>query len=153
MAKFTFNPAEYTETEFAIVPTGDHRVRIFDVVEKTFSSGSEGYEIVLEVSGHSSRLWYYLVINAADPKITNQRLGAFFNSFGITDYDLNHYASWVGKVGAVRVKHEKYNGSDTAKVAFLINRDRQDKLPEWQGSSTASASGEYVTVADEDLPF
>lgn len=149
MAKFTFNPTEYTENDFSIIPVGDYRVRISDVSEKTFKSGSEGYEIVLEVSGHKSKLWYCLVINQADSKQTNQRLGAFFNSFGITDYNLDHYAGWVGKVGAVRVKHEQYNGADTAKVAFLIDRAKQDKLPQWQGET----SNAYVEVSEDELPF
>lgn len=154
MANWNFDPSQYTENEFAPIPVGDHRVRIYDVAEKTFSSGNSGYEITLNVSGHSGKLWYYLVLNPADPKKTNQRLGSFFDSFGITDYNLDHYRAWVGKIGAVRVKHEEYNGADSAKVAFCLARKNQDKLAPWKGeTATATASSDFVDVPEDDLPF
>ena len=53
-------------------------------------------------------------------------------NFGITNYDLNDYESWVGKDGAVRVKHDSYNGSMSAKVLFCITRAYQAKLPAWR---------------------
>lgn len=161
MANWTFNPNEYSANEFSIIPTGDHRVRINDVVEKTFSSGNEGFEITLDVSGHNGKLWYYLVLDRNDTKKTNQRVGTFFESFGITDYDLSHFRGWVGKIGGVRVKHEEYNGSNSAKVAFCLSRKNQDKLPAWKGevpTANAPAFGgatpNFTEVkADDDLPF
>ena len=154
MANWNFDPTQYTENEFAPIPAGDHRVRIFEVVEKTFSSGNEGFEITLEVSGHSGKLWYYLVLKPDDPKKTNQRLGAFFDSFGITDYNLARYKAWEGKLGAVRVKHEEYEGRQTAKVAFCLARKNQDRLPPWQGSaSSASFGSAFEAVEEDDLPF
>lgn len=154
MANWNFDPSQYEENEFAPIPVGDHRVRIYEVVEKTFSSGNNGYEITLNVSGYSGKLWYYLVLNPADPKKTNQRLGSFFDSFGITDYNLDHHRTWVGKIGAVRVKHEEYKGANTAKVAFCLARKNQDKLDPWKGdTATATASSEFVEVPEDDLPF
>ena len=87
-----------------------------------------------------------------DPKKTNQSIGSFFDSFGITDYDLSHYRNWIGKVGAVRVKHEEYNGTTSAKVAYCISRAKQDKLPEakFNGGSAPMAP---VEINDSDLPF
>lgn len=158
MANWVFNPSDYSANDFAPIPTGDHRVRISDVVEKTFSSGNEGFEIVLDVSGHSSKLWLYLVIDPTDRKKTNQRIGVFFESFGIGDFDLSHFRGWIGKIGGVRVKHEEYNGNTQAKVAFCISRKNQDKLPAWQmhGDSIPSAyggtvKGNFETV--DELPF
>ena len=152
-----FNPNEYEAKEFTIIPAGDHRVRISNVEGKTFKSGNNGFEITLEVSGHGGSLWFYLVLDPADTKKTNQRIGTFFESFGITDYDLSHYRNWIGKVGGVRVKHEEYNGSQSAKVAFCLSRKNQDKLP------PANFSGEIATattnnapiveVGEDDLPF
>ena len=66
MANWIFNKAEYEEQDFAPIPAGDHRVRISEVIEKTFSSGNEGFEITLDVSGHNSKLWFYLVLDASD---------------------------------------------------------------------------------------
>lgn len=161
MANWVFNPSDYSANEFTIIPAGDHRVRISDVIEKTFSSGRSGYEITLEVSAHQSKLWFYLVLDETDTKKTNQRIGTFFESFGIVDYDLSHYRGWIGKIGGVRVKHEEYNGNTSAKVAFCLSRKNQDKLPAWKGEapatttpSYANTSANFVDINDsDDLPF
>ena len=121
-----FNPNDYEEKDFAPVPAGEHRVRIEDVVYKTFKSGNDGYEITLEVSGYNSKLWHYLVLREEEVVQTNKNIARFFNSFGITDYDMTHYRNWIGKVGAVRVKHEDYNGNPSAKVSYCIVRALQD---------------------------
>ena len=153
MANWTFNPNEYEESTFTLVPVGDHRVRINDVSERTFSSGNEGYEIKLDVSGYSSKLWFYLVLDRSDTKKTNQRIGSFFDSFGITDYDMSHCWNWVGKIGAVRVKHEEYNGNQSAKVAFCLARKNQDKLPAWKENGAAPQNFVSVSIDADDLPF
>ena len=154
-----FNPNEYEAKEFSIIPAGDHRVRISNVEGKTFKSGNNGFEITLEVAGHGGSLWFYLVLDPSDTKKTNQRIGTFFESFGITDPDLSHYRNWIGKVGGVRVKHEEYNGSQSAKVAFCLSRKNQDKLPEGKfntsvvATASANANMESVNIAEDDLPF
>lgn len=162
MANWVFNPSDYTTNDYAPIPAGDHRVRINDAVEKTFSSGNEGFEITLDVSGHNGKLWYYLVFDRNDPKKTNQRIGSFFESFGIGDFDLSHYRGWIGKIGGVRVKHEEYNGADTAKVAFCLSRKNQDKLPPWKGETApahiptaygGTDNAKFTEIKDEDLPF
>lgn len=146
--KWTYNPNEYTENDFTIIPQGDHRVRISEVVEKTFNSGNAGFEITLAVSGYSSKLWFYLVLDPSDTKKTNQRIGTFFDSFGITNPNLESYRAWVGKNGAVRVKHEEYNGKTSAKVAFCINKKAQEQLPAWDGSKE-----DEIEISIDDLPF
>ena len=156
MANWTYDPSQYEEKNFEIIPVGDYRARINDVVEKTFSSGSQGYEITLDINGYSSKMWFYLVLNADNPAQTNQRIGDFFNSFGITNTALGTGKQWIGAVGAVRVKHEPYNGENRAKVAYCINRSRQDSLPEWKNLSgtTPQASAPMQTVEiPDDLPF
>ena len=155
---WNFDPNQYEEKEgFSIIPVGDHRVRIEDVISKQSKSGRDMIEITLAVSGHNSRLWYYLVLDPADPKKTNQRIGDFFNSFGITDYNMANYPRWKGKVGAVRVVHEEYNGEQQAKVRFCLNRKNQDKLPpaKFNTEATASTAGGFtpVDVSDDELPF
>ena len=156
---WNFDPNQYEEKEgFSIIPVGDHRVRIEDVISKQSKSGRDMFEITLAVSGHSSRLWYYLVLDPADPKKTNQRIGSFFDSFGITDYNMANYSRWKGKVGAVRVVHEEYNGEQQAKVRFCLNRKNQDKLPPAKFNTEATATttaNNFATVVDDDdaLPF
>lgn len=156
MATWNFDPSSYEEKDFAIIPAGDHRVRISDVEEKVSKRGNEMYEVTFEVSGHSSRLWFYLVLDRNDPKKTNQRIGEFFDSFGITDHNLGSGKQWIGKVGAVRVKHEEYMGNTSAKVAFVINRKGQDKLPpaKFSGTAAPAVGGFQQTNVDPgDLPF
>ena len=157
---WNFDPTQYEEkTGFTLIPVGDHRVRIEDVVAKQSKSGRDMFEITLVVSGHSSRLWYYLVLDPADPKKTNQRIGSFFDSFGIVDYSMANYSRWKGKVGAVRVVHEEYNGEQQAKVRFCLSRKNQDKLPPAKFGDLTSASvapvGGFAQIDTDDdaLPF
>ncbi len=129
MTNWTFNPNEYTERNFTIIPEGDHRVRVENVEAKTFRNGLDGFEITFEVYGRNSKLWHYIMLDPGDTRKTNQCIGSFFNSFGITDHDLSRYSNWVGKVGAVRVKHRDYQGEPKATVAFCLDHTRQDKFP------------------------
>ena len=159
MANWNFDATQYKEQDFQIIPTGDHRVRIEDVIEKRFSTGNEGYEITLSVNGHNSKLWFYLVLDASNIERTNQRIGEFFNSFGITNTAMGTGKQWIGAVGAVRVKHEEYNGTIGAKVAYCINKGRQDKLAPWKNNNAASApvasQNGFVEaqIPDAELPF
>ena len=132
MNKFVYNPNEYSATNFKPIPQGDHRVKISEVTYQNFSNGKPGYEITLEVSGYNNKLWHYITIDYQDTKKTNQRLGSFFNSFGITNYDLDDYENWIGHDGAVRVKHDTYEGRTIARVAFCLHRRQQDRLPAWK---------------------
>ncbi len=156
MANWTYDPSQYSEKNFSIIPVGDYRARIADVVEKTFKSGNQGYEITLDINGHNSKVWFYLVLDPSNPQQTNQRIGDFFNSFGITNPAMGTGKQWIGSVGAVRIKHEEYNGENSAKVAYCIARGRQDKLPAWQNPTGATAAATPVTPnveIPENLPF
>ena len=155
MANWIFDPRDYENKEYAPIPAGEHRVRIAEVSERTFNSGNEGFEITFDVSGHSSKLWFYLVLNRADTKRTNQNIGSFFDSFGISDVNLGNYRAWVGKTGAVRVKHDDYMGAPKAKVAYCISRRNQEKLPAAKFSSMAAAAPGFggIEINDNDLPF
>ena len=145
---WTYDPKDYTEREFTLIPEGDYRVRIADVVERQFASGNEGYNIEMEVNGYNRKVWYNLVLDKSDPKRTNQRLGSFFDSFGITDYNVDHFNAWKGKVGALTLNHREYNGKTSENVRWFIAKSKQDARPAWGGGNAAEA-----TVPDEDLPF
>ena len=133
MINWTYKAEDFkiNENTNYLIPEGDHRVIVSRVTVKTYSSVNQGFEIMLDVSGYTGKLWHRIIIDPTNPEKTNHHLGKFFESFGITDYDLNDYESWVGKDGAVRVKHDIYNGSMTAKVLFCITRAYQTKLPAW----------------------
>lgn len=143
MANWNYNPNEYTARNFEIIPEGDHRVRISNVQEKVFSTGNEGFEITLDVPGHAGKLWYYLTLDPRDPLKTNQRIGMFFDSFAIHDFDLNHYADWIGYDGAVRVKHKLYNGNISASVIFCLSRSQQKKFPNFCGYASVKQEASH----------
>ena len=149
MINWNFDSNDYTEQSFKPIPMGDHRVRIASAEEQTSSSGRQMIKLVLEVSGYSSTIWHYIVFMPDNQKLTNQKLGELWNSFGIPQGNFN-LNSWVGKVGAAKVKHETYHNEPSAKIAYFINKDRQDKLPAWQDASSSAAPGIFV---DEELPF
>lgn len=154
---WNYDPSQYQEKNFEIIPVGDYRARISDVVVKKFNSGNEGYEITLDINGYNSKMWFYLVLDPSNVAQTNQRIGDFFNSFGIVNPAMGTGKQWIGAVGAVRVKHEPYNGENRAKVAYCIAKNRQDKLPAWQntpGVATPQTSQSFETVEiPDDLPF
>ena len=132
MINWTYNAKDFKINENTLIPEGDHRVKVSRVTIKTYSTGNEGFEIMLDVSGHAGKLWHRIIIDPTNPERTNHHLGKFFESFGITDYDLSCYDEWVGKDGAVRVKHDTYGDSVSAKVIFCITRAYQAKLPLWR---------------------
>ena len=155
MINWNFSAADYEEQSFKPIPVGDHRVRIASAEEKISGNGNQMIALSLEVSGYNSKIWHNLTLLTSNQKFTNQRLGELWNSFGIPqgNFDLQ---SWVGKVGAAKVKHEEYNGSVSPKVAYFMSRDRQDKLPAWvEPSNKAALTGMDASfpVVSDDLPW
>lgn len=152
---WNFSADDYAEQSFRPIPVGDHRVRIASAEEQTSGSGKQMIKLVLDVSGHNATIWHYLVFLPDNAKLTNQKLGELWNSFGIPQGNFN-LSEWQGKVGAAKVKHEPYNGEDTAKIAYFIAKDRQEKLPTWVEPSNKAALTGGVTmtpIVGEDLPW
>ena len=147
MINWNYNAADFKQHESTnvLIPEGDHRVVVNRVMVKTYSSGNDGFEIMLDVSGHPGKLWHRIIMDPTNPEKTNHHLGKFFESFGITNYDLNCYEDWVGKDGAVRVKHDCYNGSMSARVLFCITRAYQTKLPAWRETAYVSSYEKSVS--------
>ena len=126
------NPNEYTQIGVLAIPPGDHRVKITNVVEKTYGkTGLVGFEITLRVSRQHGLLWYRLTLDPKNEKKSNKKLTNFFSSFHITDYDLAHYEKWIGKQGAVRVMHStnEETGFVTAIVYCCLSGWQRDTLP------------------------
>ena len=150
---WNFNATDYEETSFKPIPIGDHRMRISSAEEQISNSGNQMIKLVLEVSGYNSTIWHYIVFMPENQKLTNQKLGEFWNSFGIPQGNFN-LQQWVGKVGAGKVKHEEYNGESNAKVAYFFKKEKQDSLPAWQEPSKAAPAFEEIPTPDDaDLPF
>lgn len=160
---WNFNAEDYKENDFAPIPVGDHKVRIANAEEKQSSNGNDMVVLTLDVSGQSGSLWYYLVFMPDNPQMTNQKLGQIFDSFGITPGNMN-FASWVGKVGGARVKHEQFNGETKERVSYFLSRSKVENLPAWQEppgkasvtggvAFSAPSAPKFEEVSDDDLPF
>ena len=130
---WTYNPNEFDpNVSFEVVPVGDHRVRIEEVEQQVSkTSGNEMLKVTFSISGHTGKLWYYIVFMPDKPQLTNQKLGEFFDSFGIKPGDMN-ILEWRGKVGACRIKHEIYEGKTQARISYLLLKSKQGDLPAWQ---------------------
>ena len=153
---WSFNPDDYKENDFPIIPVGDHRVRIRDAEEKVSKAGNDMIVLTLDVSGCNSRLWEHIVFTRDNPQWVNQKLGQIYSSFGITPGDMN-IENWKGKVGACRVKHGMHNGEKRAEVSYFLSKEKQAQLPAWaEPAGKASVTGDGgigVPVDEEDLPF
>ena len=159
MINWEFDPNNVEDRSFEPLPVGDYRVRIEDVEE------DEGkypyYKLTLKVSGDNRKLWYYLSFmtgkskNGKDLKaITDTNLHHIWNSFDIPERELD-YTKWIGKVGACRVKHEMYNGEPQARVSYFLDRDKQDRLPEWSEDAPYKIDDDFTLMEQEDdeIPF
>lgn len=152
-----FNADEVELSDFSPIPIGDYRVRISSATAKVSKSGNDMIEVVLDVSGQNGSLWYYIVFMTDNTKLTNTKLAEFWDCFDIPKGNLEP-SGWVGKVGGCRVKHEQRDGQPQAKIAYLISKQKQDKLPAWvEPSNKASYTGadkSNINVAvDDEFPF
>ena len=139
---WNYDANDYNENSYVVIPEGIHRARISKAEEKTYSSGREGVAITFDISGYSGKVFYNLVFMAEDKAQTNQKLGSLFNSFDIQP-SMN-LSTWIGKVGAISVKHEEYQGEKQARFHYCVNRNKQENLPAWKeplsGNSTQTSA-------------
>lgn len=150
---WNFN-ADDVEEGFPLIPVGDHRVRIATAEEKQSGKGNDMIKLTLDISNYPGHLFYYLVFMPDNTKMTNTSLKRLWESFGIAQGNLN-LASWIGKVGACRVKHDLYNGEETAKVSYFLDKRKQESLPPWveRSSNRTSAAPDWTVDADNAPPF
>lgn len=160
MINWNFDESQVEERSFEVVPVGKHRVRIESAEECTSSKGNDMIKVVMQVSGMAAKLFHYIVFMPDNTQLTNTKLAEFWDSFGIPKGNLST-GSWVGKIGACKVKHEEYNGEPSAKVSYFLRKKDQDALPAWQEpKGIASVSGapnvsadDFVDADDGENPF
>lgn len=155
--EWNFNAQDFEEKSFEVIPVGDHRFRIEEANETKSSKGNPMIKVTLAVSGKNSKLFHNINFMPDNVKLTNQLLGEFWTSFGIQLGNLN-VSTWIGKVGAGRVKHEIYNGENQAKIAYFKNPKQAEKLPAWvepsnSSGTTAANSDGFMPVGNADVPF
>ena len=130
MANWNFDATQYKEQDFQIIPAGDHRVRIEDVIEKKFNSGNEGYEITLSVNGYNSKLWfsageefYYIAWRGENitPEIKEIVKSASKSDFNHTEFYriLNEEYQNYKIVNATESQGSDYPASDSGSHTFF----------------------------------
>ena len=132
---WNYNPDDYNANTAGLLAEGDYRVCISSATPTVAKNGTNGLEITLVVNGCNNNLRHYIWFNPNDVQRTNQKLGQFFNSFDIGETEYNSCGLWGDKRGAVHVIHSEYKGRTIAKVAYCIERNKQDKLPEWKNDA------------------
>ena len=159
MIDWEYNPDDYTGNTYQLIPPGDYRVRIEDAVEgESKSSGKPMITLTLKVSGYNSKLWHYIVVDGSTSEAkarTNNNFGQIFDSFAIPIGNFN-ISSWIGKVGAARIKHRPDNrevGKMQASISFFITRSKQDELPAWQEKAVRSVVTEDNIINSEMADF
>lgn len=163
---WNYDAKDYSESNFELIPVGDHRVRIKNVEEKESKSGNDMFVLTLEVSGYSGTLWFYLVFMPDNKQLTNQRIGEICESFGIEKPSPQAIMNAVGKVGAARIKHESYNNEQQARISYFRTRKQAEKLPPWKETDMVSTDAstpfdtgdlplpnEFQPMDDAELPF
>ena len=144
------------ENKFKPLAEGVYRVRIKSADKAISKSGNDMLTLQFEVSGSRAILYHYIVFMNDKPEITNRMLTQFFDSFkDIEEGDFN-MQNWIGKVGAVKVKHEEYNGNMNAKISYFIHKDKQAGLPAWIEPETGIKTDEHGfvdTKGMEGCPF
>lgn len=143
--------------QFSVIPEGQYRIRVKSAEKAQSKSGNDMLALQFEVSGHNSLLYHYIVFLQDRPEITNRMLTQFYDSFKDIPEGNADLQSWIGKVGACKVKHDEYNGNKSAKVSYFIKADKQSDLPPWQ-EPKRNTDNDFMQIADsvlEDkgLPF
>lgn len=126
-----FIPKQFT-TNSTPLAEGDYRVRINQASLSEDEDGNIRLEIVFDLSGKIRKLWYGIIISLDDHEAVSNKLNNLFQSFGISSSEEENFDSWVGRMGAVRVKPANYCGKPVDRVVFCLSKEYQKRLPAWK---------------------
>ena len=163
MAEWNYTRDE-SAGDFKPIPAGDYRIRIASAEKVVSKTGKDMLSLKFDVSGQPGYLFHNIVFLPDRPEITNRNLTKFFDSFKDIAEGKFEMSTWIGKIGACRIKHEEYNGKVRARVDYFIHKDKQGGLPAWveperksEGGSTTTDDQGFLNVSgsniDEVVPF
>lgn len=140
------------ERQFAVIPEGRYRIRIKKAEKAMSKNGNDMLALQFDVSGHSQILYHYIVFLNDRPEITNRMLTQFFDSFkDIPEGDFN-MVNWIGKVGACQIRHDEYNGNQTARLHYFIPANKQNDLPPWKEANGATVDDKgFMQLSESDM--
>lgn len=148
MIDWKYNPEDYNPGEFELIPVGDYRVRIDECEQKLSKTGKPMFQLILSVSGHVARIWYWLLFDNSSEQmsqVTNSKLGSIYDSFDIPKGNLNPF-DWKGKVGGAKIRHKMFNEEKRAEVQYFLSRKKVDTLPAWHEKRGAKKSSQYTSM-------
>ena len=140
---------QYKREEIPQIPEGRYRIRIRQADKAVSKNGNDMLVLQFDVSGMSQVLYHYIVFLDDRPEITNRMLTQFFDSFkGIEDGNFD-MRTWIGKVGACRIKHDD---DGRAKLHYFIKADKQGDLPNWREANGAEVDEDgFMKVSEKEL--
>jgi hypothetical protein len=133
MIPWDYDATQYSKGgAFSIAPEGEHQVKIVDVDYKTTSTNKDMYVLKCKLVNSPGSVFYNLVFLPDKPEVTNQNLGAIYDSFGIREGEMDAN-KWINKIGAVMVEHESYSDrkgleKERAIVKYFLTQERQVEL-------------------------
>lgn len=141
---------ERTEAEYSKIPVGKYRCRIEEAEPMQSKVGNDMIKLTLAISGQNKKVWDYIVFLPDKADITNKKLTAIFDSFGIDEGNFN-CKTWIGKVGACMIKLDE---NEYEKVNYYIKREKQEELPAWIEPTSTESKSEFEPMNDDDeIPF
>lgn len=139
---------EYKREESTRIEAGDHRVEIVEVQEAISSKGNAMIVVTVKPNGSNITIKHYIVKN----EYFDRNMTQFFDAFPqIKEGDFN-FLSWVGCVGAARLKNDEQG---FLKIAWFLSARQAEKLPAWQGAAPTRQTVTSFEEVDPDgeLPF
>ena len=136
----------YKYEEAPRLEPGDYRVEIVSAEEDVSkSSGAPMIVVGIKPNGSGVVIKDYLV----QGEYFNRKASGLFDAFPqIENGDFN-LVSWVGCVGAARLKQD----GDYLKVQFYLRPEQAEKLPEWKGEMPTRQTVTDFTETDEKMPW
>lgn len=154
MINWQFDASKVEEISFETLKPSKYRIRVEEFETCKSKSGLDMIKFTFAVSGHSSKLWEYLVFNPAEPVITNTKIAQMSDSLGVKPGEFKR-DFWLGKIGAVKTK---IDDKGNAKISYFIAKCKQVDLPPWIEPSgrtikPSATPNIYVDNLDDDNPF
>lgn len=137
------------EQQFPQIPVGDYRIRIKSADKAVSKNGNDMLALQFEVSGSHQILYHYIVFLDDRPEITNRMLTQFFDSFAGIEEGNFDMTTWLGKVGACKVKHDD---DGRARISYFIKADKQDALPPWTENGKVVNADGFMDASGSDFP-
>lgn len=129
MIMWNYDASQYNKDglKFVLIPEGEHPVKILDIRYSLSKTGNDTYVIKIGLLNEPGVIFYHLAFLHDRPNITNQNLGRIYDSFDIPAGEMNP-ATWIGKIGAAKIKHEIYNNKERAVIEDFLTQERQNEL-------------------------